>query len=380
MQVQRCIVTLWLLLCVWGCGGANSSNDDAGPVIVLPDAATERDASVDAAAPMDAGTTFATWEPIETPDELARWGATVIPVGDGRFYLFGGVRVSGGNLSATSDLMIVDTRGEVLEISEVATTNSPPARSRTCAAFDPVDGRLIVRGGRANGSMLNDGVTWALDVATSAWTQLDTEGPPGLVGCAMAFVAEDRAMYHFGGGSGSGWSNELWRFDLETDQWYAVSVEGTSPPPGYDMTLAVREGTLLLFGGGVGVGGDGIFGSDVFTFDVASARWSLLEASGPRPEGRRGHWMLLSDDGQRILIGGGEGAETSLEDLWLFDRERATWQDLTPAGDIPRGRGTFATALPGPGDATITVFSGITAPVGNPSEEGWKLELMNISF
>jgi hypothetical protein len=384
MRSLRSVAGLTLLFSAsWGCGESNTVENDAATVVILPDAVTiESDAGVDAPTTPDAGPSLSTWEPAEVPALLLRWGASVAPGGDGRFYLFAGFGASGGG---TNDVLLADTRGATAAITAIPTTNAPPTRSRACAAYDPVSQRLIIRGGRA-GASLNDGKTWALDTTTNAWSEIDTDdSPPGIVGCSMTYVASDRAIYHFGGAFDDpsfDWSNQLWRFDLETNTWSRVTTEGAAPSRGYDGQLASHEGTLYLFGGGIGVGGDGIFGSDVYTFDVASRRWSLLEVSGPRPDGRRGHWMLLSDDAQRILIGGGEGSEGPLDDVWLFDRAGGTWRNLSSSVEEGRfdGRGIFGTVLPGPGDATATLYSGLTQPSAAPSEEAWVLRLRDITF
>lgn len=372
---------------------ADAGNDppDAGapPTDAAADAGPAEDArAVDAAAPdaeaPDSGAARVTWEEAELPGELLRWGATVAPRGDGQHYLFGGFELVRRALVTTNDLLLVDMRGDAPVITEVTTTSTPPARSRACAAYDPVSQRLVMRGGRASGRALNDGTTWELDVQTQRWSVRETaEAPPGLVGCAMTYVASDRAMYHFGGAFEApdfDWSSELWRFDLETHTWSRVAVEGTAPPRGYDMTMAAHDGTIVLFGGGIGVSGNGEFRSDLYTFDVATRRWTRLSTGRARPEGRRGPWMLVSTDGQRVLIGGGESVEEPLDDVWLYDRARSVWEDLTPEGTRPLAQGPFATALPGPGDATISIYGGLGDLTGTPTDAAWRLRLEGFAF
>lgn len=365
---------------------AGLGSPDASPDAGAPEDAASPDANPDAAAP-DTGPTTVQWEGVDLPPTLERWGATVVPLGDGQYYLFGGFEMVRGNLATSNDLMLMDMRGDAPVISEVATTSTPPARSRACAAYDPVGQRLILRGGRASGRALSDGTTWALDTRTLTWSVVQTEtAPPGLVGCAMTYVASERALYHFGGAYDQprfDWSDELWRFDLETNQWSRVTVQGELPLKAYDMTLAAQGDTLFLFGGGVGVHGNGEFRSELHTLDLTEGRWTRLGVDRVQPEGRRGHWMLVSSDGQSILIGGGESVEFALDDIWLYDRARSAWEDLTPeGGDMrPIAQGPFATALPGPGEATISIYSGmgdLTTAV--PSSQAWLLRVSGVSF
>ena len=307
-------------------------------------------------------------------------------MGDGRFYLYGGYRMVRAVPESMSDVLLADMRGSEPVFTEVTATNAPAGRSRACVAYDPEGRRIIMRGGRADGFSLSDDKTWEFNLATNAWTERVTESaPPGVVGCAMAYVPSQRAIYHYGGGfqvdGAFGFSDELWRFDLATNQWSRVSAGGTAPSRGYDMTMAERGGTLFLFAGGIGIRGNGLFSRDLYTFDVARAQWTRLPASGARPVGRRGHWMIASADGQRVLIGGGESNTGALEDVWLYDRARGAWQDLTQEAseERPNGQGTFSTALPGPQGATATIFSGIT-PSTAPTREGWVLRLAGVSL
>jgi hypothetical protein len=369
---------------------ATVADAGAGPPDAAPDAgagedAAAADAAGDAAAP-DADPATAAWEEAELPAELERWGATVARAEAGRYYLYGGLKIVRRALVTSSDLMEVDMRGDAPVITQVTTTSTPPGRSRACAAFDPVGQPRNMRGGRASGRALNNGTTWVLDARTGAWTGLETAaGPPGLVGCVMTYSASDRAIYHFGGAferPDFTWSNELWRFDLASETWSRVATTGTSPAPAYDATLAEHEGTLLLFGGGIGVPGSGEFRADLHAFDLAQGRWNRLATGRARPEGRRGHWMLVSADGQRILVGGGESVEDSLDDVWLYDRARSVWEDLTPEGanPAPLAQGPFATALPGPAGATVTIYSGIGDPTGAPSDQAWRLSIRGLTF
>jgi hypothetical protein len=383
MKSRTFSIALSLVLSAsWGCGAMVSAREDAAS----SDGASVSDASAEASA-SDAGAPAARWEQISIPSPaLERWGAAIAPVGDGRFYLYGGLRMVRAVPESLSDVLLADMRGAAPVITEVSATNAPPGRSRSCVAYDPEGRRLIMRGGRANGFDLANDKTWELDLATNVWTERVTElGPPGVVGCAMTYVSSQRAIYHYGGGfqvdGAFGFSDELWRFDLATNQWSRVSASGAGPTRGYDMTMSERGGTILLFGGGIGTQGNGLFSRELFTFDVARAQWTRLAASGPRPVGRRGHWMLVSADAQRILIGGGESNMSALEDVWLYDRARGAWRDLTQEAseERPNGQGTFSTALPGPQGVTATIFSGIS-PSTAPTREGWVLRVEGVSL
>lgn len=360
-----------LSLCVFSLGACASNTMSAS------DGGAESGA--DAGDASTAPANFA-WEALEESASFGtRFGAMVAPVGDGTYYVHGGLTGGVPDPSA-HDTYRVEMRDGTPVFTPVATTNDPPGRSRGCMSYDPVGRRLIALGGHVDGFMTSDLTTWQLSLATGAWTRLETTvRPRGEIGCAMVWSARDNAALHFGGvyleDGGGVWSNAVYRFDGATNQW--SEVPATNPPSGrYDATIALSSdgNELLMFGGGVGVRSQGRFTADLFRFDVRAGSWSRLMATGPTPTPRRGHFMVVSPNGQRILVGMGESADEGLTDVWSYSRAEQRWsevavdnaQSVEPVHAFPA---VFLGAGPG---LTAAVMGGYDE-TGFPVSVAWRL-------
>jgi N-acetylneuraminic acid mutarotase len=103
--------------------------------------------------------------------------------------------------------------------SSSRSASSPPISQNYALAFDPAARRAILFGGSDPGRETH-GDTWALDVATNAWTMALAGGPdrpPGRVDSAMAYDAKTKTMILFGGRSADGKNA-----DVPDDTWEYV--------------------------------------------------------------------------------------------------------------------------------------------------------------
>ncbi len=101
----------------------------------------------------------------------------------------------------------------------------PNPRGFTAMADDPTGDRVILFGGAEGLSQEPKGDTWALDVGTGEWTELDpTPAPSPRARHVMATDAESGTIVLFGGGD-SIWAptNETWVFDPAADAWSQVA-------------------------------------------------------------------------------------------------------------------------------------------------------------
>lgn len=371
VRVSTCVTVLVTALS--GCGPSPAAGDSGG---VRDEASSD---AADESAESTVARDFA-WEPLADPPSVgARFGALVAAAGDGIAYVHGGVTAALTSGSA-HDTFRIELRDGAPVVTTLPTTNDPPGRSRGCMAFDPTGQRLVMTGGRADGTSLSDSTTWQLSLATRAWSPVATrEQPPGQVGCAMVWSPRENAAYHFGGaflaGSGGEWSNALFRFDGATNQWARVEATG-APSARYDATLALSgDGSeLLLFGGGIGVRSQGRFTADLYRFEIATRAWTRLPATGAAPTARRGHFMLPSRDAQRILVGLGESATEGLTDLWLYDRSMQRWTKLDPTGEnLVEPVHAFSMVLDGGGAGLVAVVLGGYDETGFPVDAAWRL-------
>ena len=116
---------------------------------------------------------------------------------------------------------------------------SPSLRHTDGAAYDPVEGRLVLFGGisepegfRAVES-LDD--TWMYDPATNRWSRFMPDGqtPTGRGGHTLVYDSNQGTMIMFGGADYSassaeeGMLNDTWIYDPSTDTWTEV-LPGTA--------------------------------------------------------------------------------------------------------------------------------------------------------
>lgn len=62
-------------------------------------------------------------------------------------------------------------------------------------------------------------------------------------------------------------------------------------------------------------------------------RWGELDPSGERPSARHDHSLVT--DGRSLFLFGGRSGDKELGDLWSFDTEAGTWNELSSAGGPP---------------------------------------------
>lgn len=232
--------------------------------------------------------------------------------------------------------------------SQIESDPHPSARGRYASAYDAVNRRMLVFGGRwratgtsGNYTVYND--LWAFSFESRTWTQLhDGSGaaPPGRYFGGMA-VDGSGTIYLTGGATNESalnitLANDLWTFDGTS--WTEQTFTGDAPSRlfvawGYDSS---RE-RLLAFGGQVGDFVSPAF-NDLFALDLATNTWSVINDgfTGTAPAGRF-NAMLSYDAGRdRYLLFAGHGDLIMNNQVWAYDPSANTWSEAS-AGDTPTG-------------------------------------------
>ncbi len=146
----------------------------------------------------------------------------------------------------------------------------PPARSNLSVVYDRHRDRVIVFGGVDDaGNVFND--LWALDLATSRWTELISNtanpapagAPRHRINAAAVYDVANRQLVLFGGTAGNGGIadrlNDVWAVTLSNAngtapasyQWRTLSPSGTPPAP-REATMSVYDDAnarMIVFGG-----------------------------------------------------------------------------------------------------------------------------------
>jgi Galactose oxidase, central domain/Dictyostelium (slime mold) repeat len=230
--------------------------------------------------------------------------------------------------------------------SQLATNGpSPQARDRASAVYDSDHDRLVVFGGYdGNVTVLDD--VWLLDLGTQTWTQAAVTGPgPGSrVGHSALYDSAGHRMIVFGGeyyDDATGWHawTDLWSLDLETMQW--TELHPTGQPPQVSLQAAAYDsanGQFYIYGGEDDA--STYYPESVWRLDICTLAWSTLQTSGTHP-GPRDLLSLVHDPtNHRLIVYGGhyfDGVDSHYYgDLWALSLDTMTWTEIVPAGETPR--------------------------------------------
>lgn len=134
----------------------------------------------------------------------------------------------------------------------------------------------------------------------------------------------------------------------------AVRVAGGAAlPPRTGATLTAVGAKLYLFGGQDPTSGACF--NDVVALDPATWEWERLSVSGGSPPPRHSHTTCLVN-GHCLLVFGGAGQASLLNDLWVFDTTTCAWTFPTFAGQCPAAREMHTATMVTPTD--MLVFAG----------------------
>ncbi len=195
--------------------------------------------------------------------------------------------------------------------SELPTTNRPSVRTGQAAVLDKDRNRIVMFGGLGDQSLRKND-TWVLDLATLAWTEVNTA--PGaarpaprlrmahshdpmrnrmIIACGMdtlPFVhSENTRMF-----------NDSWALDYDTFTWTQLPTTN-DPAPRFDVLGEVIEDQdrMYMFGGAVqDVVGDS---NELYSLDLTTYAWSLEVPEGT-PAAKRNGYTMVWNDARRWLI------------------------------------------------------------------------------
>ena len=193
-----------------------------------------------------------------------------------------------------------------------------------------------------------------------AWSLVSLSGDPlpELVGAAAAWDPINGRILVVGGQGFHELYAEVWAIDPDTATVTELTGGGAPPSPRRDHAVAVDEAgqRLLLFGGQTWYGLDG--GVYALDLSVADGSWSLLAPAGPAPAPRTGHVAALDAAGDRLLVVGGQGFHEVYGDVVALDFASdpdGTWSALSPTGPAPGARVGASAAWD---EATGTLYVG----------------------
>jgi hypothetical protein len=299
-------VTLAVVLVVLGSIGLSAAS--AGTSANLP--------AVPATPTVAVTLSGSTWQGYPAPSGLPvliGLGLASDPV-DGGVVAFGGC--PGSLCSGGTNATWFESEGRW---TQLAPPHAPPPRSEVAMAWDPVDGYVLLFGGRGcldppgctQSGFLND--TWAFK--DGAWIPVVPSGrsPPAGDGSGLAFDPSDREMVLFGG-SACATSCPTWTY--VGGAWTELNLT-TAPSPRAQPGLAEddADGGALLFGG---VSPSNVDLNDTWLFNAGA--WHA-EAAGASPPGRVDPVMAWDPDADAVVMAGGANSANSPPSV------NGTWND-----------------------------------------------------
>jgi hypothetical protein len=194
-----------------------------------------------------------------------------------------------------------------------AAGRGPAQRYGTCAALG-TDGLLWISHGFTSDGRFDD--TWAYDFTTGRWTDRTPAGERPVVRCLhdCAWSTGGRFVLYGGQTNGKPALGDLWALDVEAGSWSRQAAP--APPPRALPAVASLDGTAWIVGGR---GSDGEELADAWRLDLLTLAFTeMLPLEGDRPTARSGAALVADKAGGRLLLFGGEGERSRLDDLWAL--------------------------------------------------------------
>jgi len=172
---------------------------------------------------------------------------------------------------------------------------------------------------------------------TALWNVLGTNFPTMRGEYDMANDSSNDKIIAFGGRTGfrSDFQNvdETWSFDYSTLLW--TNLEPDNSPPwrtSHTMVYDPPRNRILLFGGN---DFERAY-NDLWEYDYQLNSWQELSPNYP-PEARQMHGMTYVQDRDIFILFGGRRVDggAAFNDLWTYDSSTNTWKELNPSNPPP---------------------------------------------
>ena len=190
-----------------------------------------------------------------------------------------------------------------------------------------------------------------------------------------------------GGYNETGPLAEIWIYDLARSMWQEImgGLANKGPLPRVDFDACILGNKVYLFGGMETdeTGDQALIYNDLWSFDLDSRRWVLLNEESPVSE-RMGH-VCVSIDSDHFILHGGDCLGKAFSDLWLYTASSASWQRVHDNVSVderhavtinaPCARSNHSACLV-PEVRKVALFAGMAPLDGQPSHmnDFWLLD------
>ncbi|MHA2116965.1 MAG: Kelch repeat-containing protein, partial [Candidatus Thorarchaeota archaeon] len=307
--------------------------------------------------------TYFNMAPFEAPSPRAAGGIAYDSQSD-RIIQFGGI-LSTSTQEASNETWIYDYNSNNWTLLAPAIAPSP--RLASYLTYDSGSDRVILFGGvTLQPSAVIHSDTWAFDLETTTWEEMNSSGPAARYGAAITYDVESDRVIVFGGNPSASTTTNTFSdtliFDYDLNRWAEVTPTG-NPPAGYTGRLVydVESDKAVFFGGYP----DADQRNATWTFDLNANLWSQ-STPNPSPYGRFRHNMVYDAGSDSVILFGGKtgdwfsGEIVPTDTTWSYDVNTDTWTQMS--------------ALPGPTPTTTTTSSPTT-----PVEPGGGFDIVVIA-
>jgi hypothetical protein len=303
------------------------------------------------ASAVTSGKTGAGWKRVEAANPpLARFDHTLtLDPASRKLVLYGGRDGS----KTLGDTWVFDLTSSAWR--EVKSTPAPEARFGHAAAYDPKSKRVLIFAGQASG-FFND--VWAFDAAKETWQKVEARGTPPVARYGTSAVVDTkRGLLIVSHGFASGRFDDTFALDLATNTWTQVQPVDGQPLKRclHEAVYDAKSDEMILFGGcssGFGPCPQG----DLWSLDVSGKDWNEISPAGIKPS-PRSNPALVGDDAGWLILFGGLTKDGPANDVWAFDIVTGEWTALEPPGNAPAARSSHDAAWD-PATKQVIVFGG----------------------
>jgi Galactose oxidase, central domain len=174
--------------------------------------------------------------------------------------------------------------------------------------------------------------TWWYDLPGQSGRDKHTSPKPPFTALQPggAFDVAHNTFVAHGGDSFAG----TWTYDPVANVWQPVTANGTPPDPSLispAMAYSARAQQVYLFGGATDTG----YNSNLYSYDVPTQTWTLINPVGAAPLGRNYCGFAYDSTNDIFLLYGGRNGGSILGDTWAYNPETNTWTQLSPFQSPP---------------------------------------------
>ena len=268
----------------------------------------------------------------------------VYDAGAGKVILFCGVRYNPDGrhpwfpVDVISETWAYDVASNTWEDLDPGPIRPPKGLLGTRMAYDAESGVVILHGGLDVNSFRLSDATWAYDSATNTWTNMQPAGAPaGRNYHGLTYDADaDRVLSIAGivSPNAATWlvTNDVFAYDYNQNVWTQLD-SGNAPVRDYVSAHYVPStGRVILFGGATYADTDPGLMDPIPNDDTWEFDYfsNTWTLLGPRKSPSPRIWHgMAATEKGRVLFGGGETPDTPNNETWLFNAKNRQWRQVT---------------------------------------------------